>query len=70
MRGIAFWNVDWRRRPRPRRHLGREKMALARKLGADVTIDAKTQDPPKEIQKQSTGCEAGKLSGRLLEAVA
>ena len=31
--------------------LGPEKMALARKLGAEITIDAKTQDPPKEIQK-------------------
>jgi propanol-preferring alcohol dehydrogenase len=30
-------------------------MALARKLGADITIDAKTQDPPKEIQKQIGG---------------
>jgi propanol-preferring alcohol dehydrogenase len=35
--------------------LGPEKMALARKLGADITIDAKTQDPPKEIQKQIGG---------------
>lgn len=35
--------------------LGPEKMALARKLGAEVTIDAKTQDPPKEIQKQIGG---------------
>ena len=35
--------------------LGPEKMTLARKLGAEVTIDAKTQDPAKEIQKQIGG---------------
>jgi propanol-preferring alcohol dehydrogenase len=35
--------------------LGPEKMALSRKLGAEITIDAKTQDPPKEIQKQIGG---------------
>ena len=35
--------------------LGPEKMALAKKLGAEVTIDAKTQDPPTEIQKQIGG---------------
>jgi D-arabinose 1-dehydrogenase-like Zn-dependent alcohol dehydrogenase len=35
--------------------LGLEKMALARKLGAEITIDAKTQDPAKEIQKQIGG---------------
>ena len=35
--------------------LGPEKMALARKLGADITIDAKIQDPPTEIQKQIGG---------------
>lgn len=35
--------------------LGPEKMALARKLGAEITIDAKTQDPPAEIQKQIGG---------------
>jgi len=35
--------------------LGAEKMALARKLGADITIDASTQDPPKEVQKQVGG---------------
>jgi len=35
--------------------LGPEKMALARKLGAEITIDAKTQDPPTEIQKQIGG---------------
>ena len=35
--------------------LGPEKMALARKLGAEIAIDAKTQDPPKEIQKQIGG---------------
>src|SRR6202042_3165880 len=29
--------------------LGPEKMTLARKLGAEITIDAKTQDPAKEI---------------------
>jgi alcohol dehydrogenase, propanol-preferring len=35
--------------------LGPEKLALARKLGAEITIDAKTQDPAKEIQKQIGG---------------
>src|SRR6201988_409291 len=35
--------------------LGAEKMALARKLGAEIAIDALTQDPPKEIQKQIGG---------------
>jgi propanol-preferring alcohol dehydrogenase len=35
--------------------LGPEKMALARKLGAEIAIDAKTQDPPAEIQKQIGG---------------
>lgn len=37
--------------------LGPEKMALARKLGAEITIDAKTQDPAKEIQKQIGGAQ-------------
>ena len=35
--------------------LGPEKMALARKLGAEITIDAFTQDPPKEVQRQIGG---------------
>jgi alcohol dehydrogenase, propanol-preferring len=35
--------------------LGPEKMALARALGAEITIDAKTQDPPTEIQRQIGG---------------
>jgi len=35
--------------------LGPEKMALAKKLGAEITIDAETQDPPAEIQKQIGG---------------
>jgi len=35
--------------------LGPEKMALAEKLGAEIVIDAKTQDPPTEIQKQIGG---------------
>jgi propanol-preferring alcohol dehydrogenase len=35
--------------------LGPEKSALARSLGAEITIDAKTQDPPTEIQKQIGG---------------
>lgn len=35
--------------------LGPEKMALARTLGADITIDAKWQDPATEIQKQIGG---------------
>ena len=37
--------------------LGPEKMALARKLGAEIVIDAKTQDPPREIQKQIGGAQ-------------
>jgi propanol-preferring alcohol dehydrogenase len=44
--------------------LGPEKMALARKLGAEITIDAKTQDPAKEIQKQIGG-----VHGALVTAV-
>ena len=44
--------------------LGLEKMALARKLGAEVAIDAKTQDPVKEIQKQIGGAH-----GALVTAV-
>jgi len=35
--------------------LGPEKIALARKLGAEITIDARIQDPPTEIQKQIGG---------------
>jgi alcohol dehydrogenase, propanol-preferring len=35
--------------------LGPEKMALAKKLGAEIAIDAKTQDPASEIQKQVGG---------------
>jgi D-arabinose 1-dehydrogenase-like Zn-dependent alcohol dehydrogenase len=35
--------------------VGPEKTALARKLGAEIVIDAKTQDPPGEIQKQIGG---------------
>jgi alcohol dehydrogenase, propanol-preferring len=35
--------------------LGPEKTALARKLGAEIAIDAKIQDPPTEIQKQIGG---------------
>ena len=35
--------------------LGQEKMALARKLGAEIAIDAKIEDPVKEIQKQIGG---------------
>jgi alcohol dehydrogenase, propanol-preferring len=37
--------------------LGPEKMALARKLGAEISIDAKTQDPPTEIQTQIGGAQ-------------
>jgi alcohol dehydrogenase, propanol-preferring len=37
--------------------LGPDKMALAKKLGAEITIDAKTQDPPAEIQKQIGGAQ-------------
>lgn len=35
--------------------LGPEKMSLARQMGAEITIDAKIQDPPAEIQKQIGG---------------
>lgn len=38
--------------------LGPEKMALARKLGAEIAIDATTQNPPAEIQKQIGGAHA------------
>ena len=44
--------------------LGPEKTALARKLGAEIAIDAKTQDPPTEIQK-----EIGGAHGVLVTAV-
>jgi propanol-preferring alcohol dehydrogenase len=44
--------------------LGPEKMALARKLGAEIVIDAATQDPPKEVQKQIGGAH-----GALVTAV-
>src|SRR5215469_6075707 len=37
--------------------LGPEKAALARKLGADIAIDVRTQDPPTEIQKQIGGAQ-------------
>lgn len=35
--------------------LGPEKITLAKKLGAEIAIDAKTQDPAPEIQKQIAG---------------
>jgi alcohol dehydrogenase, propanol-preferring len=35
--------------------LGSEKTAFARKLGAEIAIDAKKQDPPSEIQRQIGG---------------
>ncbi|HET7206919.1 MAG TPA: alcohol dehydrogenase AdhP [Terriglobales bacterium] len=35
--------------------LGPEKMSLAKKLGAEIAIDARTQDPSREIQKQIGG---------------
>lgn len=35
--------------------LGPEKMALARQVGAEITIDATTQNPAHEIQKQIGG---------------
>jgi propanol-preferring alcohol dehydrogenase len=35
--------------------IGPEKLALARNLGAEITVDAKTQDPATEIQKQIGG---------------
>lgn len=37
--------------------LGPEKTALARSLGAEIAIDAKTQDPAEEIQKQIGGAQ-------------
>jgi propanol-preferring alcohol dehydrogenase len=37
--------------------LGPEKIALARKLGAEIAVDAKTQDPALEIQKQIGGAQ-------------
>jgi alcohol dehydrogenase, propanol-preferring len=37
--------------------LGLEKVALARSLGAEIAIDATTQDPPTEIQKQIGGAQ-------------
>lgn len=37
--------------------LGPDKAALARKLGAEIAIDAKTQDPANEIQKQIGGAQ-------------
>ena len=37
--------------------LGPEKMALARTLGAEIVVDAKTQDPAAEIQKQIGGAQ-------------
>src|SRR5512140_1831494 len=37
--------------------LGPEKMSLARRLGADLAIDAKTHDPATEIQKQIGGAQ-------------
>ena len=37
--------------------LGPEKMTLARKLGAEIAVDAKTQDPAAEIQKQIGGAQ-------------
>jgi propanol-preferring alcohol dehydrogenase len=44
--------------------LGPEKMALAIKLGAEIAIDAKTQDPATEIQQQISG-----VHGVLVTAV-
>jgi propanol-preferring alcohol dehydrogenase len=44
--------------------LGPEKMALAQKLGAEISIDAKIQDPPTELQKQIGGAQ-----GVLVSAV-
>ena len=38
--------------------LGPEKTALAKRLGAEIVIDALTQDPPAEIQKQIGGAHA------------
>jgi alcohol dehydrogenase, propanol-preferring len=38
--------------------LGPEKMALAQKLGAEITIDARTENPPAEIHKRIGGAQA------------
>lgn len=38
--------------------LGAEKTRFAKKLGAEIAIDANTQDPPSEIQKQIGGAHA------------
>ena len=38
--------------------LGPEKTGLAKRLGAEIVIDALTQDPPTEIQKQIGGAHA------------
>jgi alcohol dehydrogenase, propanol-preferring len=37
--------------------LGPEKAALARRLGAEIAIDARTQDPAAEIQRQIGGAQ-------------
>jgi alcohol dehydrogenase, propanol-preferring len=37
--------------------LGQEKTTLAKKLGAEIAIDALAQDPPTEIQKQIGGAQ-------------
>src|SRR5215468_10625557 len=37
--------------------LGPEKAALAQRLGAEIAIDARTQDPAREIQKQIGGAQ-------------
>lgn len=44
--------------------LGAEKAAFAKKLGAEIAIDANNQDPPREIQK-----EIGGAHGVLVTAV-
>ena len=38
--------------------LGPEKTGLAKRLGAEIAIDALTQDPPSEVQKQIGGAHA------------
>jgi alcohol dehydrogenase, propanol-preferring len=48
--------------------LGPEKMALARRLGAEIAIDAATQDPAQEIQKQIGGAHGVLVTAVSLSA--
>jgi propanol-preferring alcohol dehydrogenase len=48
--------------------LGPEKMALARRLGAEIAIDAATQDPAQEIQKRIGGAHGVLVTAVSLSA--